>query len=68
MDRLVEIDRNTIISMGGSQYVLIPKALRGQLNIEIGDEVVFLRSAEFTDTVIRIEKQTPKSGDERPAG
>lgn len=67
MDSLVEIDRNTVISMGGSRYVLIPKALREQLNIETGDEIVFLRSAEFPDTVIRIEKQTPKTGDERPA-
>jgi bifunctional DNA-binding transcriptional regulator/antitoxin component of YhaV-PrlF toxin-antitoxin module len=53
--------------MGGSRYVLIPKALREQLDIEIGDEIIFLRSAEFPETVIRIEKQTPKNGSEHPA-
>ena len=67
MQNLVEIDRNTVISMGGSRYVLIPKALREQLDIEIGDEIVFLRSAEFPECVIRIEKQTPKNGSEHPA-
>lgn len=67
MENLVEIDRNRVVAMGGSRYVLVPKALREQLGIEVGDEVVFLRSAEFPECVIRIEKQTPEKSSEHRA-
>lgn len=66
-ESLVEIDRKKVINMGGSRYVGIPGAIRDQLQIEIGDEVIFLRSPNSSDVVIRIEKQTPEKGSEHTA-
>ena len=56
MNNLVEIDRCNIIDVSGSQYMLVPKALRRKYSTEIGDEVTFFGMAESDDTVIRIEK------------
>lgn len=56
MERFVEIDRQKIVKMGGSQYVLVPQSLRRENESEPGDEVLFLRAPGSSDTIIRIQK------------
>lgn len=63
MGNLVEIDRQKVIRIGSSPYVLIPQALRRDPGAEVGDDVVFLRSAGSTDIIIHIEKQIPSGGE-----
>ena len=69
MKGLIEIDTVQVRELGGSLYSLMPKVLREQNGVVPGDRVVFLRNADMAENecVIRIEKQTPKNGDERPA-
>ena len=62
MENLVEIDRKSIIAMGGSQYVLIPQALKRENSTEPGDELVFFRAPGSTDVIVRIEKRPNGKG------
>ena len=54
MSNLVEIDRVKIIDIGGSPYMLVPKFMRRE-GAMIGNEVVFLKSADSNEPVLRVE-------------
>ena len=56
-DNLVEIGRGTIKKMGGSLYTTIPPSIRKKDNIENNDTVVFLKSSDSDDIVMRIIKE-----------
>lgn len=56
MENLVEIDRTKVISMGGSLYFLVPRLIRRE-EVEPGDEIIYLREPNSTDTIIRIVKK-----------
>ena len=62
MDNLVMVDKNVVRDFGGSLYVLIPKSLRVESELESGDEITFSRAPGSTDTVIRIVKKASISG------
>jgi len=58
-DNLVEIDRNKLITMGGSVYILVPKFLRkGIIPGVTADkyEAAFFRRPDSEETVIRVEQ------------
>lgn len=58
-DNLVEIDRNKLVTMGGSAYILVPKFLRRGLIPDVTSdkyEAVFYRAPNSDQTVISIEK------------
>ena len=58
---LVEVDRRKVVSMGGTLYVGVPDHLKRQ-GVEAGDEIIYLRSAEFEETVIGVLKKTAQGG------
>lgn len=58
-DNLVEVDRNKLVVMGGSAYILVPKFLRrGIIAGVTADkyESVFYRKPGSDQTIIRIEQ------------
>lgn len=63
-DNLVEIDRNKLVVMGGSMYILLPKFLRkGIIPGVTSDkyESVFYRKPDSEQTVIKIEEMGNES-------
>lgn len=62
-DKAIEVDRCNIIIMGNTPYVMIPRFLRRETEPKSGDEVLFFRTSQTDDgeSIIRIEKQTPKT-------
>lgn len=58
-DNLVEIDRNKLVSMGGSIYILLPKFLRRGIPDVTADkhEAVFFRAPNSEQTIIKIEEK-----------
>lgn len=65
-DNLVEIDRNKLVVMGGSAYILVPKFLRRGLIPGVTSdkyEAVFSRKPDSEQTIIEIE-QISQSGKE----
>lgn len=59
-DNLVEIDRAEIIKSGGSQYSLVPPAVRRLFNSSVGDNLVYKKKPDSDHVYIAIEKQEEK--------
>lgn len=58
-DNLVEVDRNKLVAMGGSAYILVPKFLRRGLiaGVTVDKyEAVFFRAPNSEQTIIEIEQ------------
>ena len=58
-DNLVELDRNKLVAMGGSAYILLPKFLRRGIIPDVTAdkyEAVFYRAPNSEQTIIKIEK------------
>ena len=57
MNGLIEIDRVKVIDIGGTPYMQIPRFMRREQS-PIGGEAVFLKSADESDVVVRIDMPT----------
>ncbi len=58
-DNLVELDRNKLVAMGGSTYILVPKFLRRGLipGVTVDKyESVFYHEPDSGQTIIKIEQ------------
>lgn len=55
-----EVDRKTVIDVGGYPYVVLPVFLRKEFGAKFGDQIVFKRVDADSPITIEVEKRRSK--------